>query len=64
MIASPCKLCPNIDLPKDYCIENCPLIQELQAQAAAHLPLVPMAVDYTDFTESGITGIPASLISC
>ncbi|MGB5985477.1 MAG: hypothetical protein WBG37_09255 [Desulfobacterales bacterium] len=61
MISSPCKHCPNIDQPKDYCMENCPLIQALQTRAAAQVPLVAMALDYT---EDMSAGLPANLLPC
>lgn len=61
MISSPCKHCPNIDLPKDYCIKNCLMIQELQAKAVAQVPLVAMDLDYTE--DMGF-GLPANLIPC
>lgn len=34
MIASPCKHCRNVHAPKDECIQDCPLIQEIQKIAA------------------------------
>lgn len=48
MIASPCKNCRNLNVPKEFCLDNCRKIQEMQ-EMQLKMPLqVYSAVDSSD----------------
>jgi hypothetical protein len=49
MISSPCKTCPRKYYPKDECLKDCKLLQEIQdIQIATHDSTAYTAIDYTE----------------
>ena len=61
MIASPCKNCPRKNLPKDKCINDCQVLNAVQAKASSDETLNEgCGIDYTE--EYGFN-IPLSLPS-
>lgn len=58
MISSPCKKCFKVDQPKNECIEDCDLIQNIQNIAAGKTHCICVAGDYSDDMQFGIQLVP------
>lgn len=59
MIASPCKNCPNKNLPKEKCIKDCQMLSAIQELESSSETLYEgCGIDYTE--EYGFS-IPPSL---
>ena len=61
MISSPCKKCFKVDQPKNECIEDCDLIQNIQNITAGERNFVCVAGDYSDNMQFGIQLVPKIL---
>ena len=48
MISSPCKNCQNLNMPKEYCLDNCKKIQDMQEIQLTMPFQVYSAVDSAD----------------
>jgi hypothetical protein len=48
MISSPCKDCPNLNHPKDECIDMCEKIRTLQSFIVAQGSMLGTSSDYTE----------------
>ena len=61
MISSPCKKCFKVDQPKNECIEDCDLIQNLQNIVSGETHLVCVASDYSDDMQFSSQFVPKIL---
>jgi hypothetical protein len=49
MVSSPCKVCHRKHYPKDDCLKDCKLLQEIQdIQISTHDSNAYTAIDYTE----------------